>query len=253
MMGNFYDFFANEKETIHLKHRLHYYQNILRYMYANEFLNNGDVLEVGCGSGFQIPHIIKSFRSYTGLDMSKNSLLLFKKKYIKDIHNIKIVYGSGIDFPFKPEEFDVVLCMDVIEHVPEERRTDLLRNMRNSLKQDGKLIISAPNFLSSFGLVRKIIEIFSNWQAFSDLNPDIDDWYTPWKLKDLLTTNGFIVNESIGSFYFPPYFSGKRYFLPNMNIFVHVCSYLEKIFSKNYIFKNFGYTMIYVCEKTKKV
>lgn len=249
MTEKFYDFFASEKEEFHLKHQLHYYQNILRYLYARKYIGNNDVLEVGCGSGFQIPPLISVFKTYTGLDLSKNSLKLFKHKYLLNKDKINLIYGTGLKLPFKSERFDVILCMDVIEHVPKEKRAVLLDNIKQSLKPSGKLIISAPNFLSSFGLVRKIIELFIDWQSFSDMNPDIDDWFTPEKLKSLLKENGFIVHDQVGSFYFPPYFSGKRYFLPNVKLLVQICTYLEKILSRNPIFKNFGYTIICICEK----
>jgi len=62
-----------------------------------------------------------------------------------------------------PEEqkYDVVVCLEVIEHVTDPVR--LLNNMRRVLKPGGKIIVSTPNHVA--WIERKLIDQFSdtNW------------------------------------------------------------------------------------------
>lgn len=54
----------------------------------------------------------------------------------------KDLYYDGKHLPFKDKEFDVVVCVDVLEHVPKPQRTALIKEMRRVAKY--QLICSAP-------------------------------------------------------------------------------------------------------------
>ncbi len=45
----------------------------------------------------------------------------------------------------KPGEFDLVLMLHVLEHIPEEDVTSTLEAVRGALKKDGRLIVEVPN------------------------------------------------------------------------------------------------------------
>lgn len=53
------------------------------------------------------------------------------------------LFGSGECLPFKPDTFDVVIMIEVIEHIKEDRQA--LTEIHAVLKTDGILIISTPN------------------------------------------------------------------------------------------------------------
>jgi SAM-dependent methyltransferase len=104
---------------------------------------NNKVLEVGCGSNSLI---VKSGLIHkidnTGVDIFK--------PYI-DSHNAQGLYekcicGDITDMRFGVDEFDVVVCMDVIEHIEKEKGGALLERMRLWAK---KVIVTTPNGYSS--------------------------------------------------------------------------------------------------------
>jgi len=72
---------------------------------------NKSVLDVGCGSGFFFEFINPN--KYTGLDYSMPMLSLFRRK-----HNIPLIRGSVYNLPFRKNMFDVVICIDVLSHLP---------------------------------------------------------------------------------------------------------------------------------------
>ena len=69
--------------------------------------------------------------------------------YVVDVHPEPIYPGvgylcaDGMRLPFKDVVFDVVFAMDVVEHVPDERR--LIDEALRVLRPGGRLILTTPN------------------------------------------------------------------------------------------------------------
>jgi SAM-dependent methyltransferase len=54
-----------------------------------------------------------------------------------------LLQGSAEELPFENQLFDVVSCLQVIEHLPEPER--FLHEANRVLKEDGLLLLAAPN------------------------------------------------------------------------------------------------------------
>ena len=73
-------------------------------------------------------------------------------------HAMKLMDNSGINFknqdfsnfklPYDTDSFDIITAWDVIEHFPEPP-FKLLKEMRRILKDDGTLLLSVPNLIST--------------------------------------------------------------------------------------------------------
>jgi ubiquinone/menaquinone biosynthesis C-methylase UbiE len=109
-------------------------------------LKNGDrVLELGCGSAYFETVLRRRFSGvefqYVGLDMSAEALST-SAKFI-DPQRSKLITGDVCHVPENDSSFDVVLYLDVIEHVADDRAS--LNEVRRLLKPGGTLILSTPN------------------------------------------------------------------------------------------------------------
>lgn len=111
-----------------------------RWLYRSfSHLSKGRVLEVGTGIG-NFTKIIKANEVY-GIDQNR--------KYIKDLKKkfkgkVKVGYGDiekGKYF-FKNKMFDLVICLNVLEHIKDDRKA--LRNMNKLLKKGGSLVLLVP-------------------------------------------------------------------------------------------------------------
>jgi len=103
------------------------------------------LLEAGCGSASRI-----KFRAQVhavGVDISQEELDKNKTVHEK-------ILGDLQTYPLPEQEFDVVICWDVIEHLPNPRAA--LHNMFRAVKPLGLVILGFPNLLSIKGVMTKL-------------------------------------------------------------------------------------------------
>lgn len=91
------------------------------------------VLDIGCFNKWAERHLPKGC-SYIGLDYYQTANEWYG--------SIPDVYGNALALPLAPESFDVVLLIDVLEHIEDARK--LLEQIHLVLKPEGKLLISVP-------------------------------------------------------------------------------------------------------------
>jgi len=94
------------------------------------------VLDVGCGNGFFINFLRKTgrYKKLVGLDTSAEAL-----KFVET----ERVQGVIDSLPFKNNSFDLVTCLEVLEHLPEEDfKKGILELQRVSKKY---ILITVPN------------------------------------------------------------------------------------------------------------
>jgi SAM-dependent methyltransferase len=104
------------------------------------------VLEAGCGSASHLD--FGHGARLVGIDISQRQLdrnALLHEKILGDIQHYKL--GS--------EKFDVIVCWDVLEHLPLPELA--MRNFSYAIKPGGLVILKLPNVLSVKGLVTKFL------------------------------------------------------------------------------------------------
>jgi len=99
------------------------------------FLNiskDSKIIDIGCGYGFALLALKEmGFYNVQGLETSKEQ----GEKCIENGLNVSIVSDSIKWLEIRNDEFDVILLLDVLEHVPVEYQIILLKNIYNSLKK----------------------------------------------------------------------------------------------------------------------
>jgi SAM-dependent methyltransferase len=102
------------------------------------------VLEAGCGS---LPMALDLGDAHVvGIDVSEEQLRR------NDAVDEKVL-GDLQTHPFAPGEFDLVVCWDVLEHLPEPELA--LESFRRATADGGLIVLKLPNVLSVKGLVTK--------------------------------------------------------------------------------------------------
>ncbi len=83
-----------------------------RYLFAARFAAGKDVLDAACGVCWGWIHL-KEARSVTGFDVSPDALREAQRLQFGD----RCAAGEMRALPFRAGSFDVVLCLEAIEHV----------------------------------------------------------------------------------------------------------------------------------------
>lgn len=97
------------------------------------------ILDAGCGEGQLLERISKlKYKNLYGADVTKVALEDARKKV-----KAKLFLQNLNKMSFPDKFFDVVICTEVIEHIPDYKKA--LNEFKRVLKKKGLLIISFPN------------------------------------------------------------------------------------------------------------
>lgn len=123
--------------------------NPLKKILINRFLGNIDfyikkfhpktILDVGCGEGFVDQFLIKKNPQYriSGIDISPESIRLAKKR----VPELLARQGNVYNLSFKDNSFDLVICMEVLEHLDKPQKA--IKEIRRVSKK--YCLFSVPN------------------------------------------------------------------------------------------------------------
>lgn len=111
------------------------------------------ILDVGCGKG-EVGYILltKKISKYVyGVDVDEDALKEARKK---GLLTFKVDLNSE-KLPFPEEFFDIIISLDVIEHII--NIDNMMSEIRRVLKTNGILIISTPNVQFIYHIIRLIL------------------------------------------------------------------------------------------------
>lgn len=101
------------------------------------------ILDIGCNRGYLI-NVLKDhgYTNLMGIDLSNDDL-----EYARNL-NLGCDFLNVDAFTFLEKNkkmFDVIIIKAVLEHIPKDRVSELIRLMQESLDDSGVLIIDVPN------------------------------------------------------------------------------------------------------------
>lgn len=133
----------------------------------------GNVLDLGCGTCFYWPLLVKHCFRLEGLDYS-SILLSEAQKLIPHLNNarVNLKQGSGDVLPYESNSFDTVIALDVLHHIPNLAGT--LIEIKRVLKPNGIFFNLEPNMINPVMLLAHII-------PSEERRAIIRNW--PWVLK----------------------------------------------------------------------
>ncbi len=170
-----------------------------------------NVLDVGCNRGptealFQSLHPDKAQKTFVeGIDISSEAI---KRASALHLPNCNFRWYDGAGLPYPSETFDLVLMVEVIEHVATKEH--LLQEIWRVLRPEGRLFLTTPNpdcwalklELAMWRVLRRV---------FKRPLPAKDAFISPLALASTLSALGFQAETQRLMFMWPHlfvYFSG---------------------------------------------
>ncbi len=109
------------------------------YRFISQWAPGGDVLDVGCGTGYGTAYLAETANSVTGIDISRAAIRLATKRY--PAHLFRVMDAHQLGFP--NESFDLIVSTENFEHLSDQARH--LRELRRVIRPDGLGFIATPN------------------------------------------------------------------------------------------------------------
>ena len=117
---------------------------IWRFRWVAGYVKGRDVLDVPCGMGWGTSFYGKA-KSVVGIDISEEAIDEAKQRY-STVGRFGV--GSMEKLNFENSSFDVVSCLEGIEHVPIEIGRSFLDEASRVLRPGGVLLMSSPYCLT---------------------------------------------------------------------------------------------------------
>jgi len=99
--------------------------------------NPNSILEVGCGDG-RVIGMVQNVKTKIGIDLSSEAIA-FARAFHPDIEFL-VDDANNIN-----AEFDVVLAVEVLEHIPDKEVSSFLKTLEKRCAKGGKVIITVPS------------------------------------------------------------------------------------------------------------
>lgn len=116
----------------------------LAYVEARTVLSGRRVLDVGCGGGLLSEAMARKGATVTGIDLAPLTIEVAELHALAGGVSVQYLRQSAESHAAEhPEAYDVVTCMEMIEHVPDP--SSVLRALCALVKPDGYVFLSTLN------------------------------------------------------------------------------------------------------------
>jgi ubiquinone/menaquinone biosynthesis C-methylase UbiE len=118
------------------------YEHLHRYHFAASFAEGKRALDLASGEGYGAAILARRAASVVGVELHPASVAHSRENY--RAANLTFVEGSMLQLDaFDAESFDLVVCLEAIEHVAEQ--CQLIRGIARVLTDSGLVVISTPD------------------------------------------------------------------------------------------------------------
>ena len=182
----------NKSGHYKLLHRLNPIR--LQYILSKCDLNNKKVLDIGCGGGILSEQLCAQGACVTGIDSSSKSISIAKEHARQNNYEINYINKSIFDVA-KLDNFDFVICFEMIEHI--DKPIELIKKINEFTSEKTGLFLSTINRnLTSFLLAKIFAEYILNYVPKG--THQYAKFITPYELTKMLENNNYNVNDISG-------------------------------------------------------
>ncbi|MEK0191579.1 MAG: 3-demethylubiquinone-9 3-O-methyltransferase [Oscillatoriales cyanobacterium] len=168
-----------------------YHLNKPRFEFFDRHATNWQglkTLDVGCGGGFSCEFMAERGAIVSGIDQSEKCVQAAKNHAVVSGFEIDYRQGFAENMPYDDNTFDVVICVDVLEHVADYKQ--VVSEVHRILKPGGLFFFDTINRTFSSQVV--MIGLMEN--ILQEIRKGVHDWdkfITPEELSVVMGNTGF--------------------------------------------------------------
>lgn len=199
--------------------RIHKGRCISRDSFLTAYCTGKQILHVGCTDypffqeNLEVGHLLhqkvsRCAQQLIGIDLAEEDVLAMQNHGF----DVRLINAETMSKTLLPEQFDIILLADVIEHIPNPGL--VLDEAKKLLRENGKIIISVPN---AFGIVRFLKSFF----RYEQVHPDHVSYYSSSTLETLAHRFNLHISE----------LAWYQFEARDRRLVVILSAYLERIFT----------------------
>jgi 2-polyprenyl-6-hydroxyphenyl methylase/3-demethylubiquinone-9 3-methyltransferase len=178
--------------------RCDYIESCVNRVYGKHALAQQEILEVGSGGGLICEDLARRGVVMTGIEPVEGALLAARLHAQRQglAQNIHYLRGVGEALPFADGSFSVIVCLDVLEHVSDLKKT--IEEVARVLAPGGTFVFDTINRTL---LARAVLIWYGEHFPSGGLVPGIHHYHKfikPGELTSLMVSNGLKVREVTG-------------------------------------------------------
>ena len=171
------------------------------YIASKIDLSNKKVLDVGCGGGILSEALHDEGAVVTGIDAAGPGIKIAKLHAEKNTKSITYIESTAEDLIQNSQDrYDVVACLEVLEHVPDPRL--LVKTCIDLLRPGGKLFLSTIN-KNPRSWITAIVGAEYIFNILPKGTHEFDKFIKPSDLASFIRSGDAQLIESKGMFYNP--------------------------------------------------
>jgi 2-polyprenyl-3-methyl-5-hydroxy-6-metoxy-1,4-benzoquinol methylase len=137
------------------------------------------LLDYGCGDGTFLAEVHDLFPISVGTDIDPNQTLDCRARFAQ-IYGISFLLTSDLADPIHQGAYDVVTCMEVLEHCINEDLEKVLVGLRNLVSSSGVVILSVPIEIGPSLIGKQMLRRYGGWRGLGDYK--FTECYTAYEL-----------------------------------------------------------------------
>ena len=201
-----------------------------------------NILDAGCGTGALLQELQQYGECY-GIDSAQQAVDFCRERSVAHVR-----LGDVSNIPFADNSFDVVLALDVLEHLENDVRA--IQETKRVLKPGGIAIFFVPALMFLWGMVDEESNHYRRYTR-RELNEKIREGGLEIKRSSYFNTFLFPLAATfrfVSRFLPPRKRMDNDYVGPFFNKIFYLVFYLESLFLQRMDFP-FGVSVLSVCKK----
>ncbi len=127
----------------------------------------GKLLDYGCGDATFLAQISDIFPTAIGTDNGQRQIEDCRRR-LADLRDLSFCTTRELSAQIHDRAFDVITCMEVLEHCVEDDLNVILNEMSRLISPAGRIVISVPIEIGPPLIIKQVIRRYASWRGVGD-------------------------------------------------------------------------------------